>query len=120
MRPVVLYASFPIVPSGESNRWLLRLHGSVSMPGTIVLTREDYMRFEERRAALARIVQTLLLTRHMLVIGFGLRDDNFHRIADAVRRALGERRSNTSVHHFGTALVIVRHLHLECSTRNTS
>jgi hypothetical protein len=40
---------------------------------------EDYLRYESRRAALAGIVQSLLITKHMLFIGFGLQDDNFHR-----------------------------------------
>jgi hypothetical protein len=67
------------------------MHGCVSQPEDIVLTREDFLRYEHRRAALAGIVQALLLTKHMLFIGFSLRDENFHRIADAVRRARGAR-----------------------------
>ena len=52
------------------------------------MTREDCLRFEERRAALAGIVQALLVTRHMLFVGFDLQDDNFHRIADAIRKVM--------------------------------
>src|SRR3712207_8779016 len=35
------------------------------------------------------MVQALLITRHMLFVGFSLTDDNFHRIAYDVRSALG-------------------------------
>lgn len=45
---------------------------------------QDYMRYQTRRSALSGIVQGLLITRHMLFIGFSLRDDNFHRIADVL------------------------------------
>ena len=84
-RPV---AVLPYNPSSHHSRWLLKMHGCISRPADIVLTRKDYLRYEERRAALMGIVQALLITKHMLFIGFSLRDDNFHRIADAVRRAL--------------------------------
>lgn len=84
-RPV---AVLPYAPASGSRRWLLKMHGCVTTPGDIVLTREDYVRYGERSAALAGIVQAMLITRHMLFVGFSLDDDNFHRIVDAVRRAL--------------------------------
>jgi hypothetical protein len=77
----------PHEPRPEAGRWLLKMHGCVTKPSDIVLTREDYLRYEERRAALAGIVQAMLLTRQMLFVGFSLNDDNFHKVADAVRRA---------------------------------
>ena len=44
----------------------------------------------ERNAALGGIMQALLLTKHMLFLGFSLDDDNFHRLFDAVRKAQPE------------------------------
>jgi hypothetical protein len=89
------------------DRWLLKLHGSVTHPDDIVLTREDYLRYADRRAALAGIVQALLITRHMLFVGFSLTDDHFQRIVDDVRKVI------TTVDHpgavsgpFGTALLL--------------
>lgn len=73
---------------GAGPRWLLKMHGCVTRPDSIVLTRTDYLRYHEERAALAGIVQALLLTKHMLFVGFSLDDPNFHRIADTVRRAV--------------------------------
>ena len=40
------------------------------------------------RGALSGIVQALLITKHMLFVGFSLTDDAFHQIAETVRRAL--------------------------------
>ncbi len=91
-----------VLPGGEvarGQRWLLKMHGSVTKPETIVLTREDYLKFQENRTALAGIVQALLLTRHMLFVGFSFTDDNFHRIAHAVRQSIGPGK-------FGTTLVV--------------
>lgn len=105
-RPVTV---LPHALARRSERWLLKMHGCVSRPETIVVTREDYLRFQENRSALAGIVQALLLTRHMLFHGFSLRDDNFHRIAHAVRTALGERERDGDGWQdprFGTTLVV--------------
>jgi hypothetical protein len=82
-------AALPYEPASQQDRWILKMHGCVNHQDEIVLTREDYLRYADRRAALAGLVQGLLITRHMLFVGFSLTDDNFHRIADDVRKALG-------------------------------
>jgi hypothetical protein len=92
------------VRAGE--RWVLKLHGCVKHPEDIVLTRDHYLAYRERREALAGIVQALLITRHMLFVGFSLQDDNFHQIIRAVRRAM--RHSDHQGRPFGTALAIAR------------
>jgi hypothetical protein len=93
----------PHRPQPKAPRWILKLHGCISDPASIVLTRQDYLRYAQHRQALAGIVQALLITRRLLFVGFGLGDDNFHRIADEVRRAYphGER--------IGTNVVIEDH-----------
>lgn len=98
-------AVLPYESARGRSRWLLKLHGSVNRPNDIVLTREDYLRYSDRRGALAGIVQALLITRHMLFVGFSLSDDNFHRIVDDVRKAVrGD--SNEVAEQLGTALVL--------------
>jgi hypothetical protein len=95
-----------VLPGGHAERgqrWMLKMHGCVSRPESIVLTREDYLRFQENRTALAGIVQALLITRHMLFVGFSFTDDNFHRIAHAVRQAV---QSAEAPRRFGTTLVV--------------
>jgi hypothetical protein len=80
------------------DQWILKIHGCVTNPSDIVLTRTDYLRYSDRRAALAGIAQALLITKHMLFVGFSLNDENFHKIMDAVRLALpkGSHRLGTS------------------------
>lgn len=68
-------------------RWLLKMHGCVTAPEDIVLTRADYARYDERRQALAGLLQSQLLTKRLLFVGFSLSDDNFHRILESVRAA---------------------------------
>lgn len=95
-------AVIPGTRVADEQRWLLKMHGSVDRPQEIVLTREDYLRYGERRAALAAIVQALLITKHMLFVGFSLSDPNFHRIADDVRKVL-----HSEGHPFGSVLLLL-------------
>lgn len=99
-------ARIPGRPVARGERFILKMHGCVTRPASIVLTREDYLRFQENRSALAGIVQALLLTRHMLFVGFGFTDDNFHRIAHAVRTALRGDDGSARAEPFGTNLVL--------------
>jgi SIR2-like protein len=95
-------AVIPGTRVAEEHRWLLKMHGSVDRPEEIVLTREDYLRYGDRRAALSAIVQALLITKHMLFVGFSLSDPNFHRIADDVRKVL-----HSEGHPFGSVLLLL-------------
>lgn len=81
----------------EGKPWLLKLHGSLQNGGIdIVLTRADYVRLRQSRGALYGIVQALLVTKHLLFVGYSLSDDDFHELVDEIRIALhpatGERR----------------------------
>lgn len=88
----------PYAPTRIGTRWLLKMHGCVDHPDDIVLTREDYLRYAERNAALSGIVQAMLITKRMLFVGFSLEDDNFLRIVDAVRRAVRGSSTETDEH----------------------
>ena len=96
-----------VIPSDGSDivsdKWLLKLHGSVSRPDSIVLTRDDYLGYSANREALSAIVKANLITHHLLFVGFGLADDHFHQIIHDVRRALPETSEGIE---FATALTM--------------
>jgi len=104
-RPV---AALPWEAVSERSRWVLKLHGSLEHPEDLVFTRSDYLRYDERRAALKGIVQAMLMTRRMLFVGFSMNDDNFHRIIDDVRKAR-VRTSLTTTRHEDIAAVHTPH-----------
>jgi hypothetical protein len=87
----------------HARRWLLKMHGCLSDPERVVLTRSSYTRYDERLPALGGLVQAFLVTRHVLFVGFSMADDNFHRVVDAVRRLRSEAGRPA---HFGTALAL--------------
>src|SRR5262249_56229382 len=47
----------------DAKRWVLKMHGCVSHPEDIVLTRGDYLGYADRRAALAGLVQAPVIPR---------------------------------------------------------
>jgi hypothetical protein len=83
-------------PTGTAP-WLLKLHGDVSRPSEMVLTTEQYIEQQDLRGPLAAVVQTLLMTRHMLFLGYSLADDTFIRLATQVHRVMPERRVRGTV-----------------------
>jgi hypothetical protein len=96
-------AVLPGAARPDARRWLLKMHGCVSDPDKVVLTRASYTRYDERLPALAGMVQAFLVTRHVLFVGFSLTDDNFHRVVDAVRRL---REAGRPPGPLGTALAL--------------
>lgn len=88
-----------------TDRWLLKMHGCIAPTRRedIVLTRSQYLGFTQHRASLTGLVQALLVTRHMLFVGFALRDDHFQSVIHDVRRALGD---NARTAKLGTALLL--------------
>ena len=81
----------------DSHKWLLKLHGCISKPSSIIVTRQDYLRYMESNAALAGIVQAKMLTSQLLFIGFSMEDENFHKIMDSVLKAKKDKHSTVGI-----------------------
>jgi SIR2-like domain len=83
---------YEVVQQGQP--WLLKLHGSLRdshdshLQDDIVLTRTDYMRVQRQRGALFGIVQAVLMTKHLLFVGYSLTDEDFHQLVDEIREAM--------------------------------
>ena len=84
-------AILPYAPKQEASRWLLKMHGCVSRPDSIVLTSKDYIKYETSSAqALGGLVQAELMTSHMMFVGFSMTDPNFERLIQSVKEAYGD------------------------------
>ncbi|EHI41035.1 hypothetical protein OPAG_00214 [Rhodococcus opacus PD630] len=83
--------------------WVLKMHGDVADPASIVLSRRDFVRYDAERRPLGSIVQSLMATGHLLVIGASMTDDNVLRLAHEVL-ALNER--NNRHRTLGTVITL--------------
>jgi hypothetical protein len=95
----------PFEEATPGSPWLLKLHGDSAHPESVVLTREEYLQFGDTRAALAGVLHSLLLTRHVLFVGTSMLDDDLIRIAHQVRSAL-QLQGRTSDRRNGTVLAL--------------
>jgi tetratricopeptide (TPR) repeat protein len=73
----------------RSRTTLVKMHGCVSRPHSLVVTREDYDAYDLRHPATITYLQSLLSTRTFLFVGFSLRDPNFRTIYRIVQQVLG-------------------------------
>ena len=64
--------------------WILKMHGDVRRPESIVLSRRDFVLYDSTWRPVGSAVQSLMLSRHLLVVGASLTDDNLLRLAHEV------------------------------------
>lgn len=66
--------------------WVLKINGDIRVPTSVVLTQSDFERHEAENRALKGVVQSLLLTSHLLFVGYSMREQSFLALADEVSR----------------------------------
>jgi hypothetical protein len=70
---------------GEDEVRIVKLHGDVDHPTSIVLTRRDYASYSSRHREFVRALESSIIGSTMLFVGFSLRDSNFLRIYNDAR-----------------------------------
>ena len=71
---------------------VVKLHGDASQAEGIVLCRDDYDEFFDRRPAMALLLEGLLLNQTFFFVGYGLRDPNFRQVYSRIVRMLRDAR----------------------------
>jgi hypothetical protein len=69
---------------------LIKLHGDIEQPKTIVLTRDDYASSRLARAEMFRHFEQQARFSSFLFVGFSLRDPTFNLLRDEARMVMGE------------------------------
>jgi hypothetical protein len=80
-------AAATVLPSeipNPSGRWILKMHGDLRYPDSIVLTRGQFVGFTSASGPSGAVLQSLLLTKHVLVVGTSMTDDNVLRLIHEV------------------------------------
>jgi len=75
----------------DDERQVIKLHGCIGQPETMVVTEDDYNEFIENRmdSPICNKIKDLMATKTFLFLGYSLTDDSFHLIHDAVLRKMG-------------------------------
>ena len=88
--------AIPLVEGSDFDYWdlphrkVLKVHGSVLNPGSIVATRAEYDRSLDalHSGELGTAARHLLATRSVVFVGYSLRDDDIRQIIDELRQDL--------------------------------
>lgn len=65
-------------------RWVLKMHGDVDHADNIVLTRRHMVMYDAANRPSAALLQSLLLTQHLVIIGASMTDPNVVRLTHEV------------------------------------
>src|SRR5205807_4025120 len=91
--PVKVATQQEVARTGQAGGvFVVKLHGDIGCPEEIVLSRDDYDEFFERRPAMALLLESLLLNQTFFFVGYALRDPNFRQIHSRIARMLREAR----------------------------
>lgn len=70
----------------QPHPWVLKFHGCVTRPETIVITKQDYEELQHDYGALQAVIESLLLTSHLMFVGFSMADLDFTEAVEKVRK----------------------------------
>ncbi len=90
--PVPIIHQEEVAGTGGAGTYVVKLHGDARHPEEIVLSRDDYATFFERRPAMAILLEGLLLNQTFFFVGYSLRDPNFRQVFGRIARLLRESR----------------------------
>jgi hypothetical protein len=106
----------PVVSNVDASFWsvdqlqLVKLHGDLSQPESIVITTQDYERFATQRPTLARLLATTLQARTVLFLGYSATDPDLRLILTQIHDESGRLARNLYTVQFGAPKLIVKDL----------
>lgn len=74
---------------------IYKIHGSVTIPDSLVLTSRDYERFEEKSAYLIAKLLTIFLEYPIIFLGYSLNDRNIRNIFSTISNCLSQEKLDT-------------------------
>ena len=85
----VLMEDYDITHLKGSQVPLIKLHGCITRPKTIIAAEDEYITTDKKTPIIAALVQTLLAYKRVLFLGFSLRDPDFTRTYEELIQILG-------------------------------
>jgi NAD-dependent SIR2 family protein deacetylase len=81
-------ADAPMINYDQHN--LLKIHGSIDRPRSLICTTNDYEGYADTHPQLLERVAELLYTNTVIFVGYGLHDEHLRRLLYQIRRKRGD------------------------------
>lgn len=78
--------------SNASERYIIKMHGDLELPKSIVLKESDYLNYEQEHPLISTFIRALLVNHTFLFLGYTLNDNNLNLIISWInyfRKQLG-------------------------------
>lgn len=86
---------------------IYKIHGSVTRPGSIVLTSADYAEFAQKRKYLSAKLLTLFVEYPVIFLGYSIQDENIRSILSDICECLPD----DKLERLSKRLIFVQHAH---------
>ncbi|WP_160033243.1 SIR2 family protein [Paenibacillus sp. An7] len=84
---------------------ILKIHGCITSPNSLILDEKDYESFNKRNPYLAAKLTTIFIEHPIVFIGYSIRDTNIREILDSIIYGIGSQ----NVNKFGRNIYFVEH-----------
>jgi len=88
---------------------LIKIHGTITQPDSVVVTEDDYLDFFDRRPQIAQALGHYAATQTLLFLGYALSDPDFKRIMAEVGRRVGREMRRSYAVQLRPASLDVKH-----------
>jgi len=86
--------------SNNNFRYIIKMHGDIEHPETIVLKESDYINYEQTHILISTFIKSLLIDHSFLFIGYSLNDYNLNLIIGWINYFVRASRINNRPHNF--------------------
>ncbi|MDR2207087.1 MAG: SIR2 family protein [Flavobacteriaceae bacterium] len=77
-----------------------KMHGDIGQPNEAIIAKEDYETYGIKRGAYSIVLQSELLSKTFLFVGFSFDDPNINYILSRIKNLLGEESNAQRTHYF--------------------
>ena len=64
--------------SKSNERYIIKMHGDLKVPNSIVLKESDYLDYEQKHTLISTFIRSLLVNHTFVFLGYSLNDYNFN------------------------------------------
>lgn len=88
---VIVYQDQLSTAKQDSKAKVYKMHGDVDFPDSIIIARDDYDSYQTAKKIFLNILQTELLSKTFLFLGFSFTDPNFRDVLSQLKDALEDK-----------------------------